>query len=130
MRKGSTACIAVLVGLLVVVSTPVSAHHGVAAYDMNKTLALKGAVTSFELRNPHSLLSFDSNDDKGNVQHWSVETHNPRALVELGWTKDSLKPGDQVTVHLHPAKNGSTVGYLVKVVFANGKELYPAPQVD
>jgi len=121
MRHGSTACIAVLVGLLVVVSTPVSAHHGVAAYDMTKTLALKGAVTSFELRNPHSLLSFDANDDKGNVQHWSVETHNPRALVELGWTKESLKPGDQVTVYLHPAKNGSTVGYLVKVVFANGK---------
>jgi hypothetical protein len=126
MHKRSTACcISVLVGLLIV-SIPVSAHHGVAAYDMKTTLALKGTVTSFELRNPHSILSFDVKDDKGNVQHWSVETHNPRALVDLGWTKESLKSGDEVTVYLHPAKNGSTVGYLVKVTFGNGKELLPS----
>ena len=127
MKNGLTACIAVMVGLLVV-STPVSAHHGLAAYDMKKMLALKGTVTTWDLRNPHSILSFDVKDDKGTVQHWSVETHNPRALIEIGWTKETLKPGDQVTVYFHPAKNGSTVGDLVKVVFANGQERYPVPR--
>ena len=62
-------------------------------------------------------------DDKGNITHWSMETFSPGKLVHMGWTQDCIKPGDQVSITLNPAKNGSPVGYLLKLVFADGREL-------
>ena len=62
-------------------------------------------------------------DDKGKVVRWSCETYSPGKLIRSGWSKGSLKPGDQVTITLQPAKSGAPVGFLRKLVFANGKEL-------
>ena len=99
------------------------AHHGFSAYDMTKMIALKATITEFQWTNPHSIVSFTVKDDKGKVTEWSVETGHPRALMGLGWNKQSLKPGDQVTIYLHPAKNGNPVGALEKVVFPDGHEV-------
>jgi len=68
----------------------------------------------------------DAKDDKGNVQKWAIETRGgPNALSRAGWTKDTLKPGDEVTFTGHPAKNGTSSMRLAKVTLANGKELEP-----
>jgi len=108
----------------------VFAHHGYAAYDMTKTVTLIGTVTDFELANPHSSLLFDVKNEKGEVEHWGVEFGFPRALKDQGWSRDTLKPGDQVSVTLHVAKNGSHVGAGGKITYADGKPLplSPPPQ--
>ena len=114
--------VAVLLGLSF--SPRLYAHHGYAAYDLSKTVTVTGTVTEMMMANPHSSLAFDVKDDKGNVDHWAIEFGTLRGLVAEGWTKDTLKTGDQVTVSLHPAKNGAKVGVLVgKITFSDGRPL-------
>ena len=62
-------------------------------------------------------------DDKGKVMHWASETVSPGMLSRAGWTKNQLKPGEEITITLGPAKNGSPVGYALKIVLADGTEL-------
>jgi len=113
---------AIVLGFLTV-SVPLMAHHGAAAYDTTKKLALKGTVTEWFWANPHCFLRFDVKDDKGNVVHWAVEASNPSDMVNLGWSKQSFKPGDEVTVTLEPVKNGLPIGRVVQVVLASGQIL-------
>lgn len=105
-------------------ASPASAHHGYAAYAMDQTLTLTGTVTEVVLANPHSSLAFDVKDDKGNVTRWAIEFGQLRAVVAQGWTKETLKPGDEIQVSLRPAKNGAHVGVLAgKIMFADGRPL-------
>lgn len=105
------------------VSTPLFAHHGNSAMDVGKKLVLKGTVTDWLWANPHSVLGFDVKDDKGNVVHWSAEANNPADMVERGWTKNSIKIGDQVTVTVEPVKNGKPVGRIIQVMLPDGRTL-------
>jgi hypothetical protein len=100
-----------------------SAHHGNAAYDDKNPITIKGNVTEFAWTNPHVQIYLDVKDDKGSVVHWSVETFSPGKLVRAGWSKDSVKAGDVVSVNLIPAKSGAPVGFLHKLVLPDGKEL-------
>ena len=113
---------AVLVATLFVGSTAF-AHHGTGLYYGTGTVTLKGTVTEFAYANPHVQIYFDVKDDKGVVQHWAAECVSPGKLARVGFTRDTLKPGDQVTVTVHPGKSGETVGSFVKIVLADGKEL-------
>jgi hypothetical protein len=105
------------------VSVPLPAHHGAAGYNMEKELVMKGTVTEWLWANPHCFLKYDTTDDTGNVAHWAVEVSNPTDMVKRGWARQSLKPGDEVTVTVRPAKNGAPVGQLLKVVLPNGQAL-------
>lgn len=97
------------------------AHHGYAAYELNKMGSLKGVVTVFSMANPHSTLSFDVKNEKGKVERWTVETGHVRMLIENGWSPDTLKPIDTVIFYFHPAKNGSHVVDLVRIEFPDGR---------
>jgi hypothetical protein len=108
---------------LLSVSGPVLAHHGNAAYDDKNPVTIKGTVTEFAWTNPHVQIYLDVKDDKGNVVHWSVETYSPGKLVRAGWTKDSVKVNDLVSITLIPAKTGAPVGFLRKLVLPGGQEL-------
>lgn len=112
----------ILLGLLVV-SIPLFAHHGAAAYDTTKKITLKATVTEWFWANPHCFLKFDAKDDRGNVVHWAVEASNPADMVNLGWSKESFKPGDEVTVTFEPVKNGQPIGRIEQVVLASGQIL-------
>lgn len=103
----------------------VYAHHGLAEYDVSKTISVKGTVTEFDFMNPHSAIHLETKDDKGNVVQWLVEADSPNNLARAGWKKDSIKAGDQVTIVGNRAKDGSNVMRLQKVVFADGRELKP-----
>lgn len=124
MKAKSVARLAALLGFLVV-AIPVMAHHGGVAYETGRRITLKGTISNFEWTNPHSQVHLDVTDDTGKVAHWDFETQPPSILVHAGWHRDSLKPGDQVTLVAVPAKNGSTIGLLQKVTLANGEELTP-----
>jgi hypothetical protein len=113
---------AVILALLMV-SAPTFAHHGNSAYDMSKTVAQKATITKFEYSNPHTQVYYDVTDDKGNVEHWVAETTNPAMLNRVGWSKETLKPGDQVTLFVNPNRVGAKVTFLQKVQLAGGKEL-------
>lgn len=104
-------------------STPTFAHHGTAAYDQQKQVTLKGTVASFEWTNPHCQIHLDVTDDKGEVVHWNFEAQPPNILIHAGWTKNTLKPGDQITLVGTAAKNGAPIGIIQKVVVADGQEL-------
>ena len=112
----------ILLGLLTV-SGPLFAHHGAAAYDNTKKITVKATVAEWFWANPHCFLKFDSKDDKGNVVHWVAEASNPSNIVNLGWRKQTFKPGDEVTVTFIPVKNGQPIGRLQQVVLPNGQTL-------
>jgi len=99
------------------------AHHGNAAYDEKAPLTVKGAVTDFLWVNPHVQVFVDVKNDQGEIVHWGCETVSPSKLFRSGWTRDSLKAGDQITITVYPAKSHAPVGLIRKVVLANGKEL-------
>ena len=104
-------------------SIPALAHHGTAAYDMDRLLTMKGTVTEVDWGNPHTEIYFDVKTEQGNTVHWACISHSPNKLARSGWTKDAVQPGDEVTVIFHPAKNGSHIGLLKELVLPDGKEL-------
>ena len=106
-----------------VLSHPLSAHHGNAAYDTENKITLKGTVTQWFWANPHCVLQFDVTDDHGQVVHWGAETENPTTMTHSGWTKTSFKPGDEVTVTMITVKNGKPIGRIVEVQLPNGQKL-------
>ena len=125
MRNRVLAFLAVMAGLLIV-SPPLSAHHGSAAFDSGKSVVMRGAVTRWFWANPHCFLSYDVKDESGNITHWVAETSNPPDMINRGWSKGTFKPGDEVTVTVEPVKNGRPAGRLLEVVLPNGKTLHSA----
>lgn len=125
MRSTRAILFAVFFGFLTI-SAPAFAHHGNSAYDMGKTVPMKATVTKFEYSNPHTQVYYDVTDDKGNVEHWVAETTNPAMLNRVGWSRDTLKVGDQVTLWVNPNKVGAKITFLQKVTFSDGKELSTA----
>ncbi len=128
MRNGYMKSLTLVLPFLLL-CTPASAHHGNSAYDEQARVSIKGVVTEFVWTNPHCQIYLDVKDKSGNVVHWGVETNSPAILTRAGWTSRSVKPGDEVTIILCPAKNGAPVAYAgsgdpgTKVIFSNGKEL-------
>ena len=109
-----------LLACFVMICGPVFAHHGSAVsytIDLNKLITMKGTVTSFEWANPHVYLMYDVKDEKGNVVHWGAETHAPSVLSdEDGWTRNTFKPGDEITITVFPSRVGAPRGLIAKIV--------------
>jgi hypothetical protein len=125
--KGNVLTLGALVAGLVMVCGPLFAHHGSrVSYDLDKAVTMKGTVVSIGWQNPHVFISYDVTDESGKVAHWGAEAaENPRMLTDRGWTRDDLKPGDQITITVFPSKAGTPRGLLSKIVL-NGKEMYHA----
>ena len=119
MRYGCTSALLVLVGLFIV-AVPAFGHHGNASYDYEKTLTLKGTVTSWLWSNPHCLVKFDVKGEKSDVQHWVAETNSPVDMRHIGWSDSVLKPGDQITIDVMPSKNGAPVGRIRQIKLGDG----------
>ncbi len=99
------------------------AHHGGAEWDTKAMTTVQGTITEFRFVNPHVQIYFDSKDNNGKVVHWSCEAPDPAMLVRQGWTRETLKAGDQVTFVGHPAKSGAKMITLQKVTLPGGQEL-------
>lgn len=101
---------------------PAQAHHSFAMFDADKTVTMTGTVKSFEWTNPHSWLRMVVEDKAtGKPVEWMLELGSPVQQERVGWTHDSLKPGDTVTVTMHPLKDGSRGGGLLSAKLPNGK---------
>ena len=116
------------VGSLVIFSGSAMAHHGVAGYDMTKTITVHGTVSKFDWSNPHVVVYVDAKNDTGEMQHWTIEFASPVHMVRAGWSKNSMKTGDEIVIDTHPSRNGAPVGisstitFILKVV-VNGQAL-------
>jgi hypothetical protein len=112
-----------LVAFVLLGSSVAFAHHGTANYDTNKLITVKGPVTGFQFINPHVIIALDVKDDKGVVVNWQGELTSPNRLTRTGWTKDSLKPGEVISLSGFPSKTGAPEIWIQKVMLADGTEL-------
>jgi hypothetical protein len=112
-----------LLGGVLLICLPVSAHHGGAAMSDEVTEFKNVTVTSFAWANPHCLVLFDVKGDNGKVVNWAAETSAPQALRLRGWYKTALMPGDIITIYVRTAKSGEPAGRLTRVVLADGTVL-------
>ena len=108
---------------LFLISMPLLAHHGASEYDMTKIVTLTATVKELQFVNPRTLLVFNVKDDSGKASEWQGELPSPNLLSRRGWSRSTLKPGDQVTVIGAPAKNGEKGMQVKKLVFPDGHEL-------
>src|SRR5579862_1069653 len=96
------------------------AHHSYAMFDLSKTVTLQGTIRDFQWTNPHSWIWIDVADDKGMVEQWGIEGMSPNYLARRGWSKRTLKPGDKVSVSIHPLKGADHGGSFLSVTLADG----------
>ena len=114
----------VLVTGLLIVAAPLLAHHGRGAtYDMQKQITLKGTVSRVDWRNPHVVIYMDVKDAAGKVVTWGFENAGVSQLAQQGYSRNTLKLGQEITAIVNPAANGNPTGIVVKVVLADGKEI-------
>ena len=113
-----------LVGVVALaISAPALAHHSFSMFDQAKTVTISGTVKSFELINPHSWLYVMAVDANGKPAEWALEMGGSGAMARAGWVKDTVKPGDKVTVDLHPLKDGTYGGQFLRAKLPDGKDV-------
>jgi hypothetical protein len=113
---------------LLLVTGPALAHHGRSNYDVTSTATVKGVVTEFEWVNPHALIHLDVAGENGNVEKWIAETNSPNTLSRQGWSKNTVKVGDEITLVGHRVKGGGTYINFSKITWPDGRVLSPAIQ--
>jgi hypothetical protein len=99
------------------------AHHGTANYETTKSVSVTGTVTDFNFTNPHVQIFMDVKDATGKVAKWQGELTSPNHLSRSGWHKDTIKPGDLITISGFPTKSGTPEIWIQKVVLADGTQL-------
>jgi hypothetical protein len=105
-------------------AAPALAHHSFAMFDDAKTVSMTGTVKEFEWTNPHVWLRVMVNDQaSGKPLQWAIEMGAPGQQSRVGWKPDSVKPGDKVTVTIHPLKDGSRGGQFITAMLPNGSIL-------
>jgi len=131
MEVSVKAKLTVLGAGLLMAAMPMLAHHSFAAeYDSTKPVSVSGTVTKVEWMNPHARFYVDVKDESGKVTNWEFELGSPNGLMRQGWTRNSMKVGDQVGVEGYLAKDGSKLGNARNIKTADGKKLFAGSTTD
>ena len=113
-----------LTSVALLISASVLAHHGRASiFDMTKETTLKGTVTEFIWSNPHVQVGLEVVDAKGTRRQWFLEMSSTSIMITKGWSRKSIKVGETVTVVFHAGLRGASTGDLLKIIFADGRQL-------
>ncbi len=103
----------------------VLAHHSFAMFDLAKVVTVEAVVKEVQYTNPHVWIQIMVPDDKGGETEWSIESGAPGMMTRAGWKSSTLKPGDKVTLAMHPLTSGKPSGSLVSVTIPDGRVLGP-----
>jgi hypothetical protein len=115
--------IGLVAAIVCVLAAPAFAHHSGAMFDRDKTVELVGTVVSFGWTNPHSWIEIEVPNSSGGTDKWGVECNSPNNMARSGWRSTTLKSGDQVTITVHPLRDGSKGGRFISVKLADGTVL-------
>jgi hypothetical protein len=99
------------------------AHHSFAMFDNTRQVTLTGTIKEFQWTNPHTFTWIDVPNDAGVTETWGIEGMSPNYLGRRGWTKNTLKPGDKVTIVINPLKDGKPGGTFLRCTLADGTEM-------
>jgi len=110
-----------LAGVLTGAVAPARAHHSFAMFDFTKEVTLTGTISKFDWTNPHTFVWIDVVNSEGKVETWAAEGQSPNYLGRRGWSKDTIKPGDKVTLVLNPLRDGRTGGMFRNMTLPGGK---------
>src|SRR5262245_26782368 len=118
----------VSVALVVVLSaSPALAHHSFAMFDQSTTVKLEGTVEDFRWTNPHVFIEMLVKNESGAEEDWSIEMTSPEHLARAGWRPGTLKPGDKVTLNIHPMRDGIKGGQYLSGTGPKGPLLGGSP---
>lgn len=108
---------------LLAASLPAWVHHSGAMFDQTRSEKVTGTVTEFNWTNPHASFKIEAPNREGKMEVWAVEMNSPNNLVRAGWKRTTIKPGDKVTVVLHPLRDGKPGGLYLGITLPDGKFL-------
>jgi len=108
---------------LLLAALPVVAHHSFTMFDNSKQIVITGVIKEFQWTNPHTWTWIEVTNDQGVTETWGIEGMSPNFLGRRGWTKESLKPGDKVSITIFPLKSGEKGGTFLRCKFADGHEM-------
>jgi hypothetical protein len=112
-----------IVGLMAAGTSLAVAHHSAAAFDSTQRKDITGTVKKFDYSNPHTWVWLDVTNEQGAVETWGVEGMSPNFLNRRGWTRNTLKPGDKLTITIRPMKNGEKGGMWISAKRPDGEVL-------
>jgi len=119
-----------LAGALLGSATVALAHHSYAMFDREKKVSLVGTVKEFRWSNPHAWMEIYVPNDSGGNDLWGVEMNSPNNLARQGWKSTIVKPGDKVTVVIHPLRSGEKGGSFMSLTLPNGQTLADSPRTQ
>ena len=116
---------------LVAMGGPALAHHSFAMFAVDQVVTVQGTVKEYEYKMPHVWIYLIVPSKTGAGQEeWGFECHSPNVVARKGWNLASFKPGDKVTLRMHPMKDGSKAGSVIDVILPSGKTLWNAPSLN
>ncbi len=111
--------------LALVAAWPAFAHHSFAMFDLAKDVTIQGSIKEFQFTNPHVWIQVMVPSAAGGETEWSIEAGAPGMMIRQGWRSSSLKPGDKVSLVIHPLKSGAPSGSLVRLTLPDGRVMGP-----
>jgi hypothetical protein len=113
----------IVASVSIAVTTPALAHHSFSMFAIDKTVTVSGVVKEFEMTNPHVWIRLMALDNSGKLVQWAFEMQSVNSAAAAGWRKDTIKPGDKLSVDFHPLKDGTRGGQFISAVLSDGKRM-------
>ena len=113
----------VILAAFILMTGQAHAHHSATMFDASRTIELSGTIKEFQWKNPHVWIQVMVKGADGATKEWSIECAGPNSLSRNGWRPSTFKPGDDVTLRVHPMRDGSAAGMFAAAKWADGRTL-------